>query len=73
MLLVLYEGYMFVPPSNNVHLFFSFPPVCLIGNDWCTSSIRSHCVYSSIAPGEIYGDIGLKVGLKSLNVTLIGR
>jgi hypothetical protein len=44
--------------------------VCIVGQHWQTSQVRSHCEYTPEVTDGIIADIGIHVGLKSVNITL---
>ena len=47
--------------------------VTLFGQDWQVAFIQSHCSYSTLFQDEIMAYVHVRVGLKSVNITLEGE
>ena len=47
--------------------------VCIVGNDWQVGHVYSRMEYSAEIDHDVQARVGLRVGLKNVNITLTGN
>ena len=58
----------------NIHLYCCVDTVCNFGQDWEVGYLTGvHTQYKALLPQEITATVGVRIGLRSVNITLLGK